>query len=86
MRGITEGRLRELELKCSNEQDKSLLRTLVFQCQELNPWQPIDTAPKDRRILLYNPKIGIFSGVIGDSISAWNCDPTHWQELPEDPK
>lgn len=68
MRGITEEMLRELELKCSNEQDKSLLRTLVFKCQELNQWKDISSAPKDRRIMVWNIIHGVYES---------QCIPAH---------
>lgn len=71
-----------------------MIYALINECEELNPWQPIETAPKDRSILLFSPDT-IRKIVVGhyDSVSlkfkgyAEQYDnPTHWQELPENPK
>lgn len=90
MRGITEERLiAALEMSCEPFR-MDVLNWLIDECKELNPWQPIETAPKDRRILLFAsvPVIGWYD----DRNNVWRSTDskklyaTHWQELPEDPK
>ncbi len=94
MKGITEERLRYIfrSLYWNKGTEEELLGALINECTELNPWHPIESAPKHRKILLYCEKhkcvIGQFenagywySGEVDDQLF-----PTHWQELPEDPK
>jgi hypothetical protein len=68
----------------------------------MNNWQPIENAPKDRRILAYGkvglePEAGIATVKWCDTW--WVCDPneaseympercdlTHWMPLPDPPK
>ena len=72
-----------------------LIRFLIeSECEELNPWQPIETAPKDREILVYAPAYQDLRFLI--SVCKWNesagfCidelrQPTHWMELPKPPR
>lgn len=93
MRGITEERLIErLESLKGYGKDYILLLELIQQeCKELIPWQSIETAPKDRELLLYTEKYGRIIGKWFEDTNRWtaNCIaiyPTHYQELPEDPK
>ena len=118
MRGLTEERLLE-EIKLANGMGRSVyaasLLELIRLCKELNHWQPIESAPKDRRILVWNVIEGVYESRChekegkrdewphckfifpgkGDleidptleplKITNWS-QPTHWQELPPDPK
>lgn len=95
MRGITEERLNQLSLKYKSSLVKRLFIYLIDkECKELNAWQPIETAPKDREILVYAPpyqELRCLKQVIAHHDSAGYCIdelryPTHWQELPKDPK
>ena len=52
MKYISEERLETLLNNTSYITANDLLRVLINECKELNPWQPIETSPKDRRILL----------------------------------
>lgn len=87
MRVITEERLRELSKTIGADSICAIFikQVLLAECTELNPWQPIETAPKDRPIMLFYP------GYMPVNVPYFNPGetdllPTHWQELPEDPK
>ena len=96
MRGITEESLRHvMKMHDMNDSKTSLIFSHLFnECTELNAWQPIETAPKDREILVYAPPyqdLKSLTKIIAYHDSAGYCIdelryPTHWQELPEDPK
>lgn len=59
-------------------------------------WQPIETAPKDVQVLLYNPRTYSQEIIIGywgrdrweapDGDSIVVLDPTHWMPLPDAPQ
>lgn len=92
MKYISEERLKETLASFNNnfgdivEAKRCLLDYLLeFECTELNQWQPIETAPKDRRILLLYED--------GDvRIDWWHHSSQQdnkivaWTELPETPK
>ena len=96
MRVITEKSLRHvMKMHDMNDSKTSLIFSHLFnECKELNAWQPIETAPKDREILVYAPPyqdLKSLTKIIAYHDSAGYCIdelryPTHWQELPEDPK
>lgn len=94
MRGITEERLKEIKEKMPDGKSKLFVHALITQCTELNAWQPIETAPKDRNILVYDPGYGHLVVIWPEFYNLWitvfgrtlTKPPTHWQELPEDPK
>ena len=57
-----------------------------------NPWHPIETAPKDRSVNIYDKGYGQqkvqwneFYKCFTDFHGHKYLNPTHWQELPEDP-
>jgi hypothetical protein len=56
----------------------------------MNNWQPISTAPKDRRILLYYPEPtnapNIIIGYAGEHNGHKEITHTHWMELPKPPE
>lgn len=92
MRGISKGDLLDIDpWQYDNQQD--LLNAILVECQELNQWQLIETAPKDREILVYAPSYQGLRSLI--SVCEWHesagfCidelrQPTHWMELPEHP-
>jgi len=94
MRGISEERLKEIKEKMPDGKSKLFVHALITQCTELNAWQPIETAPHDRPILA---RIQVDYGIeiepeyheiqwMGKKWSCYPNMPTHWQELPKDPK
>lgn len=86
MRGITEERLKEVfsKLYWTTNDEKELFTALLSECTELNAWQPIDeNTPKDRDLVLYFSPNKKWVGSLGRD---WPFAPTHWQELPKDPK
>ena len=94
MRGITEERLKEVfsKLYWSRNDEKELFNALLSECAELNAWQPIETAPKDKWLLVADASKSSYIGKFVSQYGRWYVDigihvvPTHWQELPEDPK
>ena len=72
------------------EVQESLLYQLLDKCQELNQWQPIESAPKDKKLWLLDPVfdecVGSYDGEGGYWITALpGChiiNPTHYIELP----
>lgn len=91
MRGISEERLIywfDLFVSKKRLQELEVVITLIDECQELSPWMPIESAPKDRKILVYIPRTRSIMITIkreGDFDPKYH-EPTHWKELPEPPK
>lgn len=96
MRGITEERLNAILQQPSTRRNDELRLFLLYlinnECTELNPWQPIETAPKDRSVNIYDKGYGQqkvqwneFYKCFTDFHGHKYLNPTHWQELPEDP-
>lgn len=62
----------------------------------MSEWQPIETAPKDQRLLLFFPTAGmVATGYWAIFDEAWQGEPfteedrplpTHWMPLPELPE
>lgn len=87
MRGITEERLKEIKEKMPDGKSKLFVHALITQCTELNAWQRIDeNTPNDRHVLLYGGHVPCCQMFVGHANANWSWEPTHWQELPEDPK
>jgi len=87
MRGITEEKLLKLRTKYKSNIVNKLIDYLIKECTELNTWQPIDeNTPKDRHVLLYGGHVPCCQMFVGHANANWSWEPTHWQELPEDPK
>lgn len=101
MKYISEERLKEILASFNNnfgdvvEAKRCLLDYLLeFECTELNQWQTIESAPKDREILVYAPAYQDLRFLI--SVCKWHesagfCidelrQPTHWMELPKPPR
>lgn len=93
--GVSKERLEKIyNMYRKDLQFEAILGNLIRECRELNPWKPIEQAPKDRRIRLYYPasKNGEYERLV---IERQYTDyfklhserlPTHWQELPGDPE
>ena len=99
MKVITEERLQQLRMLTDDAYKACLLAELeIDECKELNPWLPVDkNTPKDRPVLLRSGATAIegsWSQIYGDHWTQhwtqhWTGEatiPTHWCELPEDPK
>ena len=89
MRGISEESLRHvMKMHDMDDSKTSLIFShLCNECTELNAWQPIDeNTPKDRHVLLYGGHVPCCQMFVGHANANWSWEPTHWQELPKDPK
>jgi len=98
MRGISEKDLKDRQDVARRIKDyvrSTLIDELISECKELNPWLPIDeNTPKDRRLNLYWKGYGWFTGqwrmgqffCDAGLLVPVNVNPTHYQELPADPK
>ena len=87
--GISKERLKEKfeGIYWKNSSCDKVLESLLNECTELNPWLPIEQAPKDRFLLMYSSDIeGISKKFVGKAESCWHWKPTHFCELPADPK
>ena len=84
----------------NREMLKAIRAALQQQAQGVEEWQPIDTAPKDRRVLVWTGKniyvANWVKNIISDHEAFMICDtgvpgyrvivePTHWKECPEQP-
>lgn len=79
--GISKEKLIEIIEDWSTNDRAKVYDKIISQCTELNPWNPIESAPKDIRLLLWHePSEQILTG----NSDFPNC--TKWQELPADPK
>ena len=85
MRGIPEKRLKEMAKGCPDGEKRHTLLRCVDECKELNPWQPISTAPLDRKIRLFKKytKTQVEDTLALEEFRQYF---SHWQELPQDPK
>ena len=94
MRGITEESLRHvMKMHDMDDSKTSLIFShLCNECTELNAWQPIETAPHDKWLLVSDAANDIYIGRFASQYGRWYVDisinvaPVYWQELPEDPK
>ena len=78
-------------------QDREVVKTLSWlintHCKELNQWLPIDeNTPKDRQIKIYDAGYGqvvvqwnAYFRCFTDPRGGKYLNPSHYQELPEDP-
>jgi len=93
--GISKKRLREWkriskQKGLSGVKSDELLDNLIAECEELNPWLPIENAPKDKELLLSSSGQR-FVGEWCEQHGRWedNCGcgiyPDKYKELPEDP-
>lgn len=94
MRGISKEELRRLRDHYFSLGINPVIdiNNLIEQCKELNPWLPIENAPKDKPLLLFvkYPEY-IIEGSYNKDYEEWHdidfnvIKPTHYQELPEGP-
>lgn len=85
-RGISEERLRKIGRFYMP--DSVLQEFMSKECTELTPWMPIDeNTPKDKQFLLYTNKGPVIGRqFVGEIRFNWIYAPTHFCELPDDPK
>lgn len=95
MEGISKERLEKMKDNLYGYQkDYELIESLIEECTELNQWLPIEQAPKDRKVRLYYPasKNGEYERLVLEKTYTDYFKlhserlPTHYQELPADPK
>lgn len=93
--GISKERLIELSKLYAHIHAHVLLDIAENACVELNPWLPIDeNTPKDRTVWLSNGKnmclaiwfLDRWREIVWMNTDNTDCNFTHWQELPENPK
>lgn len=85
MRGIPEERLIELVNKiCEQNDDVWGIAELLKAVEELNQWQPIETAPLNITLRLFKRPGYQIDGELYDELDRQFY--SHWQYLPEDPK
>ncbi len=98
-RGISEKKLKEIMDLCTNDIGSNIVAVIISQCEELNPWLPIEQAPKGAPgFLALSKKRDSIAWLINDQAhddrfynqnTGNYTDKSHWthyQELPEDPK
>ena len=85
--------IRNAQLKL--EEVSNYLSAMPNSLRHYDVWQLIETAPMDTDVLLFEPDYSIFVGSnfsLDDGDSYWCAcggprrKPTHWMELPEEPK
>ena len=54
--------------------------------EEKSGWQPIETVPRNVRVLMFSDLVGMFTGVFDSNTSYASASPTRWMPLPEVPK
>lgn len=97
MEGISKNDVREIinYFNNCNITKQELSYQLYSRCKELDPWLPIENAPKEGVFLVYlpNEKLKIQAAkfhpninVIGNSFAFDLTEPTHYKPLPPDPK
>lgn len=96
MRGISEKTLQQkLESLLSYQEDYELLKELIEECKELNPWLPIDeNTPVNRYLLCLSPAGRKEVLRLDWHSNTWRTQagletpyiPTHYQELSDGPE
>lgn len=79
-----------LLIKDCTSSTRQVLKVLISHCKELDPWLPIENAPKDRELILITEECGKVVGKWFEppTTNGWwtaNCrpvTPTHYKELP----
>lgn len=89
MKYISEERLETLLNNTSYITANDLLRVLINECIELNQCQPIESAPKDRKIMIFSDTYGWEFGWYNEKSDRWSYyphKPKAWMEIPAPPK
>lgn len=93
MIGISKERLKELLTESSPNFTRTLKWLIHNECYELDPWLPIEDAPKDRYVRVFAPAyqdLPALQQVCKWHESAGFCidelrTPTHYKELDDEP-
>ena len=85
MKYISEERLREIKNTAPDGKSKLFVQCSIVMCKELNPWQTIDSAPIQKRLLLIRKSDNdyVLAKIYNESDRRFY---THWMERPELPK
>ena len=86
MKGISEERLTQLLGEAYGEYEELFICNLLNnECKELQPWQPLESGPKDRPVFPYGGHVPCCQMFVGHADANWYWQPAHWCELPLDP-
>jgi len=95
--GVSKARLLELQIEGAHSECtygfEQAIQLAIEECAELNPWFPIESAPKDRVIRLFyrENRSAEFDRLVTETIYSdlykerSNRLPTYWQEITPDP-
>lgn len=90
MKGISVEELEEAALgfDSQNREYACVVRSLIAECKELDPWLTVDeNTPRDRNLVLYTIEADEgYRQWIGRIRPDMRCPPTHYKLLLEDPK
>lgn len=82
--GISKERLIELTNNLYGLSVYDLRRKLLDNCVELDPWMPIDGAPKDGREVCLKEDDNVDVGFWDEDLNMWyvyDMTPTHYREI-----
>lgn len=82
-------RLHEFDIFNRVEGTRHAMMRAILEAADAAAWQPIDTAPKDRRMLWFSTnmpgRVFFRYGVVNPPHPLDTMPPTHWRDLPDPP-